>query len=133
MTVDRRRVCRGLAALAGLLIGFFAVLAGPASPASAHAALANSDPANGTIVPDAPNKITLNFTESVQLLNGKIQVLAPDGSRADQGEPVAEGSSVTIPLRSGGGRGTYLVSYRVVSADSHPVAGSLIHCLTDNG
>ncbi|MCM4080753.1 copper resistance CopC/CopD family protein [Paractinoplanes hotanensis] len=125
MTVDRRRFCRGLAALAGLLIGFFAVLAGPAAPASAHAALANSDPANGTIVPDAPNKITLNFTESVQLLNGKIQVLAPDGSRADQGEPVAEGGTVTIPLRSGGGRGTYLVSYRVISADSHPVGGSI--------
>nr|WP_221382709.1 copper resistance protein CopC [Actinoplanes polyasparticus] len=125
MTVDRRRFCRGLAALAGLLIGFFAVLAGPATPASAHAALANSDPANGTIVPDAPNKITLNFTESVQLLNGKIQVLAPDGSRADQGEPVADGGTVTIPLRSGGGRGTYLVSYRVISADSHPVGGSI--------
>ncbi len=107
------------------MIGFFAVLAGPATPASAHAALANSDPANGTIVPDAPNKITLNFTESVQLLNGKIQVLAPDGSRADQGEPVADGGTVTIPLRSGGGRGTYLVSYRVISADSHPVGGSI--------
>ncbi len=125
MTVDRRRVCRGLVALAGLLIGLFAVLLGPAAPASAHAALATSDPASGTIVPDAPNKITLRFTESVQLLNGKIQVLAPDGSRADQGEPTAEGSTVTIPLRSGGGRGTYLVSYRVISADSHPVGGSL--------
>jgi copper transport protein len=34
---------------------------------------------------------------------------------------------VTIPLRSGGGRGTYLVSYRVVSADSHPVAGSITY------
>jgi copper transport protein len=127
MTVDRRRFCRGRAALAGLLIGFVAVVLGPAAPASAHAALANSDPANGTIVPDAPNKITLNFTESVQLLNGKIQVLAPDGSRADQGEPTADGSTVTIPLRSGGGRGTYLVSYRVISADSHPVGGSITY------
>lgn len=114
-----------MVALAGLLIGFFAVLLGPAAPASAHAVLVNSDPGNGTIVPDAPNKITLNFSESVQLLSGKIQVLAPDGSRADQGDPAASGTTVTIPLRSGGGRGTYLVSYRVMSADSHPVGGSL--------
>lgn len=114
-----------MVALAGLLIGFFAVLLGPAAPASAHAVLVNSDPGNGTIVPDAPNKITLNFSESVQLLSGKIQVLAPDGSRADQGDPSASGTTVTIPLRSGGGRGTYLVSYRVMSADSHPVGGSL--------
>ncbi|GAB2597444.1 copper resistance protein [Paractinoplanes abujensis] len=116
-----------MAALAGLLVGFFAVLLGPAAPASAHAVLVNSDPGNGTIVPDAPNKITLNFSESVNLLSGKIQVLAPDGSRADQGDPTASGGTVTIPLRSGGGRGTYLVSYRVISADSHPVGGSLTY------
>ncbi|MEV4346884.1 copper resistance protein CopC [Actinoplanes sp. NPDC049596] len=112
-------------ALAGLLVGFFAVLLGPAAPASAHAALVNSDPANGTIVPDAPNKVTLTFSESVQLLSGKIQVLAPDSSRADQGDPSVDGGTVTIPLRSGGSRGTYLVSYRVISADSHPVGGTI--------
>jgi len=120
--VDRRRL---FAALAGLLIGLFCVLLGPAGPASAHAVLVASDPSNGTIVPDAPNKVTLTFSESVQLLQGKIQVLAPDGSRADQGTPAAEGGTVTIPLRSGGARGTYLVSFRVISADSHPVSGSI--------
>jgi copper transport protein len=122
MTVDRRRT---FAALAGLLIGLFCVLLGPTGPASAHAALVNSDPGNGTIVPDAPNKVTLTFSESVQLLEGKIQVLAPDGSRADQGQPTAQATTVSIPLRTGIGRGTYLVSYRVISADSHPVTGSL--------
>jgi copper transport protein len=127
MTVDRRRARRTLAALAGLLFGLLCVLLGPAAPASAHAALVASDPASGTIVPDAPNKVTLTFSESVQLIPGKIQVLAPDGSRADQGEPQANGSTVAVPLRSGGARGTYLVSYRVVSADSHPVAGSLTY------
>jgi len=116
---------RALAAAAGLLFGLLCVLLGPAAPASAHAALVASDPASGTIVPDAPNKVTLTFSESVQLISGKIQVLAPDGSRADQGDPQADGGTVTVPLRTGAGRGTYLVSYRVVSADSHPVAGSL--------
>jgi copper transport protein len=32
---------------------------------------------------------------------------------------------VTISLRQGSARGTYLVSYRVVSADSHPIAGTV--------
>jgi copper transport protein len=125
MTDDRRRAPRRAAAFAGVVFGLLIVLVGPAAPASAHAALVASDPAAGTIVPDAPNKVTLTFSESVQLLAGKIQVLAPDGSRADQGEPQAGGNTVTIPLRSGGGRGTYLASYRVISADSHPVAGTL--------
>ncbi len=125
MTVDRPRPRRAVAAWAGLLFGLLGVLLGPAAPASAHAALVASDPGNGTIVPDAPNRVTLTFSESVQLLNGRIQVLAPDGSRADQGEPTGAGTTITIPLRTGAGRGTYLVSYRVISADSHPVAGSL--------
>jgi copper transport protein len=127
MTVDRSRVPRAAAAVLGVLFGLLCVLLGPAAPASAHAALVASDPGTGTIVPDAPNRVTLTFSESVQLLSGKIQVLAPDGSRADQGEPAVSGTTVTIPLRTGGGRGTYLVSYRVISADSHPVAGSLTY------
>jgi copper transport protein len=123
MTVDRRRVTT---VLVGLLIGVFGSLIA-ATPASAHAALTASDPANGSVVPDAPNRVTLTFSESVQLISGKIRVLAPDGSRADQGTPTVSGSEVTIPLRTGGGQGTYLVSYRVTSADSHPVAGTITY------
>jgi copper transport protein len=124
MKFDRRRF---VAAGGGLLIGLFWVLMGPVAPAFAHAALVGSDPAADSIVPDAPNKITLTFSESIQLLPGKIQVLGPDGSRADQGDPTVDGANVTIPLRSGGGRGTYLVSYRIISADSHPVGGSITY------
>ncbi|BFU46710.1 copper resistance protein CopC [Krasilnikovia sp. MM14-A1004] len=109
----------------GLLFGLLCVLLGPAAPASAHAVLVASDPQNGTIVPDAPNRVTLTFSESVQLVDGRIQVLGPDGKRADQGDPQADGATVTVPLRSGGGRGTYVVSYRVISADSHPIGGSI--------
>ncbi|BCJ44695.1 hypothetical protein GCM10010168_15080 [Actinoplanes ianthinogenes] len=123
MTVDRRR---GATVLLGLLIGMIGVLLS-AVPASAHAVLTSSDPSNGTIVPDAPNKVTLTFSESVQLISGKIRVIAPDGSRADQGDPTAEGGRVTIPLRSGGARGTYLVTFRVISADSHPVGGTITY------
>ncbi|KUL27314.1 copper resistance CopC/CopD family protein [Actinoplanes awajinensis] len=123
MTVYRRRRAT---VLLGMLIGMIGVLLS-AVPASAHAALVSSDPNNGVIVPDAPNKVTLTFSESIQLISGKIRVLAPDGSRADQGDPTADGSQVTIPLRSGGGRGTYLVTFRVISADSHPVAGTITY------
>jgi copper transport protein len=127
MTVDRPRVRKVFAACAGLAFGLLFTLLGPAAPASAHAALVATDPANGTIVPDAPNKITLTFSESVQLVSGKIQVLGPDNKRADAGEPKQDGDTVTIPLRSGAGRGTFLVSYRVISADSHPVGGTITY------
>ncbi|GAB1645295.1 copper resistance CopC/CopD family protein [Krasilnikovia sp. MM14-A1259] len=125
MIQDRFRRRRAFTAAAGLLFGLLAVLLGPAAPASAHAVLVASDPQNGTIVPDAPNRVTLTFSESVQPVEGRIQVLGPDGKRADSGDPQAAGATVTVPLRSGGGRGTYVVSFRVISADSHPIGGSI--------
>lgn len=124
MKFDRRRLA---ATGGGLLLGLFLVLMGPIAPAFAHAALVGSDPTSDSIVPDAPNKITLTFSESIQLIDGKIQVLGPDGKRADQGDPTVDGANVTIPLRAGGGRGTYLVSYRIISADTHPVGGSITY------
>jgi copper transport protein len=127
MTIDRPRLRKVFAALAGLAFGLLFTLLGPASPASAHAALVDTDPGNGTVVPDAPNKVTLTFSETVQLVAGKIQVLGPDNQRADQGKASQDGATVTIPLRAGGGRGTYLVSYRVISADSHPIGGTVTY------
>ena len=128
MTVEHTRRRLAGAALVGLLMGLLGVLLVPAGPASAHAALVGSDPARGTIVPEAPNRVTLTFSEPVQLVPGKIQVLAPDGSRADAGQPeLTSGNTVTVGLAPDGARGTYLLSFRVISADSHPVSGSLTY------
>ncbi len=128
MTVDHPRRRRAGAALAGLLFGLLCVLAGPAAPASAHAALTASDPAADAVVPEAPNRITLSFSEPVQLVPGKIQVLDPNNERADAGEPELVGNTVTVPLRpEATARGTYLISFRVISADSHPVAGAIAY------
>jgi copper transport protein len=110
-----------------MLFGLLCVLAGPAAPAIAHAALTGSDPAAETVVPEAPNRITLTFSESVQLVPGKIQVLDPNNERADQNQPEVAGNTVTVPLRADAAKGTYLISYRVISADSHPVAGAIVY------
>jgi copper transport protein len=121
VTGDRRG--RRVGALAGLLLGALAVLLGPAAPASAHAALDRTSPAANAVLATAPAEVVLTFTEPVRAVPDKIRVIGPDGRRADQGKPVVSGPVVTIPLRTTAPRGTYLVSYRVVSADSHPLAG----------
>ncbi|MGC5022863.1 copper resistance CopC/CopD family protein [Micromonospora sp. DT47] len=121
--VDRRWTAR-LGTAAGLLVTLVALLLAPAAPASAHAVLVSSSPQASAVVPSGPAEVVLTFSESVRKVPGKIRVIAPDGSRADRGEPTFEGSAVTVPVDPSGPRGTYLVSYRVISADSHPVSGA---------
>ncbi|GGR72034.1 hypothetical protein GCM10010169_14950 [Micromonospora fulviviridis] len=123
---DRRRVAR-LGAAAGLLVTLVALLLAPATPASAHAVLVSSSPAASAVVPSAPAEVVITFSEGVRKVPDKIRVIAPDGSRADRGEPTFKGSVVTIPVDPSGARGTYLVSYRVISADSHPVSGAFTY------
>ncbi|WP_416900855.1 copper resistance CopC/CopD family protein [Micromonospora echinospora] len=116
-----------LAAGAGLLVVLVALLLVPAGPASAHAVLVSSSPASSAVVQSAPAEVVLTFSESVRQVTDKIRVIAPDGSRADRGGPVFDGGVVTVPVDPEGGRGTYLVSYRVISADSHPVSGAFTY------
>ncbi|MFM9632977.1 MULTISPECIES: copper resistance CopC/CopD family protein [Streptomyces] len=93
--------------------------------ASAHAALTGSDPAQGTVVDKAPTQVSLTFSEQVSTGADAVRVLDPKGKRVDTGEPSAVGGTTySVPLHSGLPDGTYTVTYQVVSADSHPVAGA---------
>lgn len=119
-TVDRR----WLAALAGMLLGGLSILLAP-SPASAHAVLVSTDPPSGAVLATMPAKATLRFSEAVRPVTDKIQLVGPDGKRINAGEPGVSGSTMTVPLRAADSpRGTYLISYRVISTDTHPIGGA---------
>ncbi|MFF9108041.1 copper resistance protein CopC [Streptomyces sp. NPDC014805] len=101
-----------------------ALLAG-AAPASAHAALTGSDPQQGVVVKQAPARVSLTFSEKVALNDDSLRVLDPQGKRVDDGKPSeVSGTTYAVALHSGLPDGTYTVTYQVVSADSHPVAGA---------
>jgi copper transport protein len=107
-----------------LLAAACALLAG-AGPASAHAAVTGSDPAQGAVVDKAPARISLTFSEQVALSDDSLRVLDPEGKRVDTAKPAnVSGTTYAVPLHSGLPDGTYTVAYQVVSADSHPVAGA---------
>ncbi|MGI5214495.1 copper resistance protein CopC [Plantactinospora sp. CA-290183] len=111
--------------VAVLLLAGLSALAGPAAtPANAHAAVVATTPARKAVLGYSPTEVTVRFSEPVSLVPGRAQVLAPDGRRINAGEPSVRGDTLRIPIRAADRPlGTYLVSYRVVSADSHPVAG----------
>ncbi|MFE9626768.1 copper resistance CopC/CopD family protein [Streptomyces sp. NPDC006527] len=101
-----------------------ALLAG-AGPAFAHAALTGSDPAQGAVVDKAPAQVSLTFSEQVSTSGDSLRVLDPKGARVDTGKPSnVSGTTYAVKLHSGLPDGTYTVTYQVVSADSHPVAGA---------
>lgn len=110
-----------------LIAGTLATLALPAAPASAHAELESSNPAGNSVIQAPPAEVVLTFTESVRRVPDRIRVVGPDGQRVDEGDARFDGAVVTIPVRQTGAQGTYLVSYRVVSADSHPVSGGFTY------
>jgi copper transport protein len=116
--IVRLRRVFGLAALVLL-----AVLI-PGAPASAHAELIATDPADGAIVEKAPEALTLQFTEGVSLRPDGVRVLDSNGKRVDAGSASASGPDVTVPLDGTIADGTYVVAWRAVSEDGHPIRGS---------
>ncbi|MCD9880166.1 copper resistance CopC/CopD family protein [Streptomyces guryensis] len=120
-TITPRRV----RTLALLLLAVLGVLLAGAGPASAHAALTGSDPSQGVVVDKAPSQVTLTFSEKVATSDDSLRVLDPKGKRVDTAKPTnVSGTSYAVQLHSGLADGTYTVSWQVVSADSHPVAGA---------
>ncbi|MCK9898798.1 copper resistance protein CopC [Parafrankia colletiae] len=114
---------RRVLAVLGLAV---AALLATALPASAHATLTSSSPVGGAALDTAPDRVTLSFSESVSIKSDAIRVLDATGTRVDEGDTRGGGSAseVTVALRRSLGPGTYVVSWRVVSADSHPVGGA---------
>jgi copper transport protein len=95
--------------------------------ASAHAVLVSSSPADGSRVASEPAAVRLRFDEAVTLIPSAAKVISSRGVRADTGHPrlVAGGTTIVLPLRPGLPAGTYSAVWRVVSADTHIVAGSV--------
>jgi copper transport protein len=116
-------VSRGVRRLL-ILLGVAVAVLVPAAPAQAHAILLHTSPGSGAIIQDPPSGVTLRFNEPVELVTGAIKVIGPDGSTVSTAVGrTGDGSIVRIRLRGELPRGTFLVTYRVISADSHPVAG----------
>ncbi|MFV2099923.1 copper resistance CopC/CopD family protein [Micromonospora sp. LOL_024] len=113
------------AALLGLTLVSLCAALGPAGPVAAHAVVVATTPQRDEVLGYAPREVLVTFSETIGVVPGRVQVLAPDGKRISIGEPEVRNRTMRIALRPADRPlGTYLVSYRVISADSHPVAGS---------
>lgn len=103
-----------------------------ATSAVAHASLVSSEPSDGDVLDEAPEEIRLSFNEPVEVASDGLRVLDADTDRVrvevvDDGDP----ATLTGTLPDGINEGAYVISYRVASADGHPVNGVLTFTVGD--
>jgi copper transport protein len=111
--------------LAALLLPLTALLVlAPAPPAAAHATLIATDPAEGAILETAPEQVTFSFNESVIGVPAGITVFDATGAEIASSAQVRD-AQLVVSLDDEVGEGTLVVVWRLVSADGHPIGGSL--------
>lgn len=124
---------RALAVLA-LVGGALGLSVATAAPASAHATVVGTDPGDASRLEAAPQQVTITFSESVNFSSGYLKVVDKEGNEVSQGaadHPNGDSTKVSVPLKSGLGDGSYVASYRIVSADSHPIGGAFSFVVGD--
>ena len=110
--------------LAALVVG--AVALGVAPSARAHAFLDHASPPVGSSVPIPPPVVALWFTQDLEPAFSGVKVTNEAGKQVDLGNAeIPQGSPAELqiglnPLPPG----TYLVSWHVVSVDTHPSEGT---------
>lgn len=104
-----------------------ALIAFCAGPASAHTGLESSTPTDGANLKEGPRTIQLRFTENISPEFAQVTLILGEG------QPQRLDTSVTGPQVVGmvpddalsEDRTAWVVAYRVVSADGHPVSGTV--------
>ncbi len=118
---------RRLLVVLAIAVGVGASAVAFASPASAHATLESTSPAADEVLQTLPTEVVLHFDAAVDASIGGVDVYGPDGvrlpaaalRRLDGGKAIHRPITVTA-------RGTYTVSWRVVSEDGHTITGSFV-------
>lgn len=126
--------------LAGWVIAALVALLLIAGPASAHSELESSNPESGAQLDAPPSSIMLTFNEQLQGQTATLGVLAGDNDPV-QVEGSVQGATVTLDATSGplaeiiadGADGKWAIGYQVVSADGHPIDGTLTFTVGDAG
>ncbi|GAA0820276.1 copper resistance protein CopC [Streptosporangium amethystogenes subsp. fukuiense] len=103
------------------------------TPAQAHNVLIDSDPKDGAELATGPETITLTFDQPVRQGFAQISVTGPDGTRWEDGKTAVNRAKASVRVKALGPAGEYVVGYRILSADGHPVSSKITFTLTAPG
>jgi copper transport protein len=98
-----------------------------AAPALGHASLVSTEPKDGAVLAAAPSQLALNFNEPVQPI--VLRLIDPTGGSVALTRYTIDGNRLVVTPGRVLGQGTHALSWRVFSADGHPVGGSLVFAI----
>jgi|SRR5215470_8530123 len=104
------------------ILAMFASLVLGAPSAGAHAYLDRATPLVGSTVSSSPGQITLYFSQNLERRFSRAEVRNAAGARFDQGVSVS-GSVMRVSVKTLP-PGTYRVTWRVLSVDTHTTEGA---------
>jgi copper transport protein len=120
----------GAVALAAVVVA----LAAPAS-ALAHAALLRTSPQASVTVNHPPKQVDMTFSEAVEPRFATVSVTNPNATQEATAPPhrsPTDPETLVTPLKPNLAQGWYLVYWRVISADGHPVKGAFTFAIGPN-
>lgn len=115
-----KKILAGVAVSAAALV---ALVAG-AGPAAAHASLESTSPGAGQVLAAPPGQVELTFSEPVEVSLGAVRVYDSNAERVEEGEVRHDGGDSVVQPLGDLANGSYVVTWRVVSADGHPIHGA---------
>ena len=114
-----------------LALVFAALVLSRPDSASAHANLADADPAPNSVLNTPPSRITIWFTEPLEPSFSAIEVLDSRGSRLDNDDSAVDPRDPTVmyvTLQDDLPNGTYTVAWRNLSTvDGHTIRGTFFY------
>lgn len=107
----------------GVLLAFALVIVS-VGPAGAHDELAESSPSAGAVLVSAPAEVRLTFSAEIMDAGAVVAVTDDRDVSWTIGEPQVVENLVTVGIPDVLPDGGYVVLWRVVSSDGHPISGT---------
>jgi copper transport protein len=116
-----------------LIVAVLAALAAPA-PAWAHAALLHTTPAASVVLNRPPKQVAMTYSEAVEPRFAVVSITDAAGRGVAAGPPSRSPTNpdTLVTKLKAIGEGWYLVYWRVISADGHPVRGAFTFAVGPN-